>query len=51
MSMDYRRLFVEVGAGCGDEGCEELALLTCRVLLRFGDESGVETLDGLLARP
>lgn len=41
----YRLLFADEG-GWGDEGCEELALFTCRVLFLFGDESGVGVLAG-----
>lgn len=47
----YLRLLADDGAGWGDEGCDELALLTWRVLFRFGDESGVETLEVLLDKP
>jgi len=50
-SLDYLRRLADDGAGCGDDGCDELALLACRVLFRLGDESGVETLEVLLARP
>lgn len=47
----YRLLLAEAG-GWGDEGCEELALFTWRVLFLFGDESGVDVLAGeLLANP
>lgn len=50
-SLCYRLLLADDG-GWGDEGCEELALLTCRVLFLFGDESGVDALAGeLLANP
>ena len=42
--VDYLLLFDDGGPECGDEGCEELALLVCRVLFRLGDESGVDGL-------
>lgn len=41
----YRLLLADEG-GWGEEGCEELALFTCRVLFLFGDESGVGVLAG-----